>query len=230
MDVEGWGIATSLGVLTTVLTVLAIRGFVRFYQTRKHSQLGWGVGLGFGATATAIELLAYAGTVSTIMLQAYVFFSAAIVGTLSLGSVRAFRRPLYRNLYASYIIAVSAVVGFFCFTTPVSGSMVQGGVISGNPPVFLLVLSSLITVPATIVLLGFAVISLRRAFHWKGLLMIAGASVLAGGGVFYIASFPVALYYAEFVGIVLLFIGLTDFSRWLTPASATASSPANRTA
>ena len=230
MDAEGWGIAASLGILTGVLMILTGRGFVKFYLTRKHSQLGWGVGLGFGATATLIELLAYLGTVSVLMLQAYVFFSAAIVGTLSLGSVRAFRRPIYRNLYAGYIIAASAVVGFFSFTTPVSPSMIQGGVISGNPPAFLLVLSSFITVPATIVLLGFAVISLRRAFHWKGLLMIAGASVLAGGGVFYIASFPVALYYAEFVGIVLLFIGLTDFSRWLTPAATPASTPTNRTA
>jgi hypothetical protein len=94
--------------------------------------------------------------------------------------------------------------------------------------VVLLVLSSFVTVPATIVLLGFAVLSLRRSFHWKGLLMIAGASVLAGGGAFYIASFPVALYYAEFIGIVLLFIGLTDFSRWLTPSAAPAAAPRER--
>jgi hypothetical protein len=225
VDAEGWGITASLALLTAVLTVLSARGFVRFTRTHKHSQLGWGVGLGFGAVATAIELLAYLAPVPTVLLQAYVFFSAAIVGTLSLGSVRGFRRPIYRNLYAGYIIAISGVVGAFCFTTPVPSSMVQDGVISGNPPAFLLVLSSLVTVPATIILLGFAVVSLRRAFHWKGLLMIAGASVLAAGGAFYIASFPVALYYAEFLGIVLLFIGLTDFSRWLTPAAAPTPSP-----
>ena len=230
MDAEGWGIAASLGLLSGVLTFLAVRGFVRFFRTWKHSQLGWGFGLGFGACATAIELAAYVGSVSPVLLQAYVFFSAAIVGTLSLGSVRAFRRAIYRNAYASYIVATSAVVGVFCFMTPVPSSMVQSGVISGNPPVFLLVLSSMITVPATIVLLGFAVVSLRRAFHWKGLLMIAGASVLAAGGAFYIASFPVALYYAEFVGIVLLFIGLTDFSRWLTPAAAPVSPARERAA
>lgn len=230
MNAEDWGIAASLGLLTGILAILAVRGFVRFYRTRRHSQLGWGVGLGFGAVATAIELSAFLGAVTPVMLQAYVFFSAAIVGTLSLGSVRAFRRPWYRNLYAGYIIATSAVVGVFCFTTPVSDSMVQAGVISGNPPVFLLVLSSLITVPATVVLLGFAVISLRRSFHWKGLLMIAGASVLAAGGAFYIASFPVALYYAEFVGIVLLFIGLTDFSRWLAPAATPTAATNDRAA
>ena len=230
MNAEGWGIAASLALLTAVLTILTGRGFVRFFQTRKHSQLGWGVGLGFGAVATGIELAAYAGVVTTIMLQAYVFFSAAIVGTLSLGSVRGFRRPAYRYLYAGYIIATSAVVGVFCFTTPVSGSMVQDGVISGNPPAFLLVLSSLITVPATIVLLGFAVVSLRRKFHWKGLLMISGATVLALGGAFYIASFPVALYYAEFIGIVLLFIGLTDFSRWINATPVPSAAPHDRAA
>jgi len=203
---------------------------VKFFQTRRHSQLGWGVGLGFGAIATAIELSAYLGVVTSLMLQAYVFFSAAIVGTLSLGSVRGFRRPAYRYVYAGYIIVTSAFVGVFCFTTPVSASMVQDGVISGNPPQFLLILSSLITGPATVVLLGFAVLSLRRKFHWKGLLMIAGASVLALGGAFYIASFPVALYYAEFVGIVLLFIGLTDFSRWITPAPAPSVAPTDRAA
>lgn len=230
MNAEEWGIAVSLALLTGVLTVLAARGFARFYRTRKHSQLGWGVGLGFGAIATTIELSAYSGVVTPFMLQAYVFFSAAIVGTLSLGSTRAFRTEIYRTLYAGYIIATSAVVAVFCFTTPVSASMVQDGVISGNPPVFLLVLSSLITVPATVVLLGFAVVSLRRAFRWKGLLMIAGASVLAAGGAFYIASFPVALYYAEFIGIVLLFVGLTDFSRWLTPSPAVVAAPADRAA
>jgi len=220
VNAEGWGIAASLGLLTAVLIILTARGFIRFCRTRRHSQLGWGVGLGFGAIATGIELAAYLIPVPSVFLQAYVFFSAAIVGTLSLGSVRAFRRPLVRNLYASYIIGISGVVAAFCFTTPVPASMVQSGVISGNPPPFLLILSSLITIPATIVLLGFAVVSLRRSFHWKGLLMIAGASVLAAGGAFYIASFPVALYYAEFVGIVLLFVGLTDFSRWLSPATS----------
>lgn len=230
VNVENWGIAASLGLLTVVLAILAGRGFVRFAQTRKHSQIGWGVGLGFGAMATGIELAAYLGAVATWMLQAYVFFSAAIVGTLSLGSMRGFQRPLYRYLYTGYIIAMSAVLGVFCFTTPVPSAMVQSGVISGNPPVFLLVLSSFITVPATCVLLGFAVVSLRRKFHWKGLLMIAGASVLAAGGAFYIASFPVALYYAEFVGIVLLFIGLTDFSKWLGATPVPAAVPKDRAA
>jgi hypothetical protein len=53
--------------------------------------------------------------------------------------------------------------------------------------------------------------------------LVAGACVLGAGGAFYIASFPVILYYAEFIGIVMLFLGLTDLSRlpFARPAAAT---------
>ena len=86
----------------------------------------------------------------------------------------------------------------------------------------LLILSSFVTIPATVVLLTAAVVHLRRTFRPKGLLMITGACVLGAGGAFYIASFPVVLYYAEFVGIVMLFLGLTDLSRLSLAKPATA--------
>jgi len=53
--------------------------------------------------------------------------------------------------------------------------------------------------------------------------MIGGALILGAGGTLYIASFPVALYYAEFLGIVLLFFGLISMpqaSSTITPVSA----------
>jgi hypothetical protein len=85
-----------------------------------------------------------------------------------------------------------------------------------------------VTIPATVVLLTAAVVHLRRTFRPKGLLMITGACILGAGGAFYIASFPVVLYYAEFVGIVMLFLGLTDLSRLSlarTVAAADRASP-----
>jgi len=99
--------------------------------------------------------------------------------------------------------------------------MVSQGIIVGDPPAMLLVLSTIVTVPATIVLLGTAVASLRRTFRWSHVTMIAGACILGAGGAFYIASFPVILYYAEFVGIILLFVGLVNLSR----VSVTAPAP-----
>jgi hypothetical protein len=81
---------------------------------------------------------------------------------------------------------------------------------------FLIVLSTLVTGPATVVLLASAASSLRRSRDWRTMLMVAGALVLGAGGTLYIASFPVALYYAEFIGIILLFVGLLS----LKPAGA----------
>lgn len=214
MDGTGLGIALSLAVLTVVLGGLSGRGFVKAVHDRARIQLLWGTGLGFGAAATAIELVAYLGVVSGVLLQAYVFFSAAIVGVLSMGSMHAFRGARWARGYLAYAGASIAVVAAFSFTSAMPSSMVVDGVISGNPPLLLLVLSSFVTVPATVVLLGACVQSLRRRFRWRGLLMLSGACVLGAGGAFYIASFPVMLYYAEFIGIVLLFFGLVDFSRW----------------
>ena len=86
--------------------------------------------------------------------------------------------------------------------------MVSGGVITGNPPVTLIILSTFVTGPATLVLLGAVVLSLRKAWRWQTVMMGIGAVVLAAGGALYIASFPVALYYAEFLGVILIFFGL----------------------
>jgi hypothetical protein len=214
MDLESGGIAVSLGLLTLVLAALSARGFLRFVRDNNRHQVMWAVGLALGTVATSLELIAYVGYVDLLLLQTYVFCSAAIVGVLSLGGVRAFHHRVATRAYVAYIGATLATVAAFSFTADLPASMVSGGVISGNPPLLLLVLSSLVTVPATAVLLWACVRSLRKNFRWKGLLMISGACVLGAGGAFYIASFPVVLYYAEFVGIVLLFFGLVDFSRW----------------
>lgn len=46
-----------------------------------------------------------------------------------------------------------------------------------------------------------------------------GASILVAGGALYIASFPVALYHAEFIGIVLIFVGLVSLPQGTTRPS-----------
>jgi hypothetical protein len=210
MDALGEGIAVSLLLLTVTLASLSARGFVRFVRSRIRPQLLWGAGLALGAAATAVELVVYLGFVNNPLLQAYVFFSAAIVGVLSLGSTRVLRSTRFENGYTAYILVTCGLVGALSFTTPMPSSMVSAGVVSGNPPLLLLVLSSLVTGPATVVLLGAVVVSLRKTWRWQTLMMGIGASVLAAGGALYIASFPVALYYAEFIGIVLIFFGLVS--------------------
>jgi hypothetical protein len=222
MDATPVAIAASLAALGAALGVLAVRGFVRAYRTRKVAQAMWGAGLALGAAAMSVELLAYVGIVTEALLQTYVFLSAGIVGVLSLGAAGSLRRPRLAWGYAAFQGIALAATAVACFATPLPLSMVVAGIIAGNPPGSLLVLSSVVTVPATVLLLGTAIASLRRSFRWSHVTMVAGACVLGAGGAFYIASFPVMLYYAEFVGIILLFVGLVNLSRLPLAAPTTA--------
>lgn len=183
----------------------------------------WGTGLAFASAAMGVEAAVYLGFLSVPLLQAYVFLSAAIVGVLSLGATRVLRSPRIERVYTWYTAATCAVVAIFSFATPLSTGMVTNGIISGDPPLLLIVLSTLVTAPATVVLIGASVVSLRRDRRWQTLLMIAGAVILGAGGTLYIASFPVALYYAEFLGIVLLFLGLISIPQSAPAPAATAS-------
>lgn len=211
-------LAVSLGLLTLALAILAARAFDRYRERRVFPQLMWGGGLGLGAAAMGVETVVYVGYSSMPLLQAYVFLSAALVGVLSLGSTRVLRRPRLERAYSWFTAVACAVVGVASFLVPVPASMVTNGVISGDPPLVLLLLSILVTGPATVVLIGSAVVSIRRSWKWQTLMMIAGALVLGTGGLLYIATFPIFLYYAEFLGIGLLFLGLMS----LPPSPATA--------
>ncbi|MGD0718529.1 MAG: hypothetical protein ABSA15_02990 [Thermoplasmata archaeon] len=221
MDVTSDAIGLSLFLLTALLAVLSVSGLIRFYRSRVPSQLMWASGLALAAAAMGIEAVVYAGMVSSALLQAYVFLSAAIVGILSLGATRVLRRPRLEEVYTAYTLLACVLVAVACAIVPLPLSMVTDGIIMGNPPLSLIVLSSLVTVPATIVLLVATAVSLRRSWRWQTLLMATGAVILGAGGALYIASFPIALYYAEFLGIFFLFLGLVSL-----PSTARASVPA----
>lgn len=210
---QSLGIGGSLLALTALLVVLAVRALVRYGEIRSRPQLMWGSGLALAAAAMAVESIVFFGYVNSAMLQSYVFFSAAIVGILSLGATRILGSPRLESIYSGYILATCLVVLVACALVPLPTSMVTSGIITGNPPLLLIVLSSLVTIPATVVLLTATAVSLRRSHRWQTLLMAAGAVILGAGGTLYIASFPIALYYAEFIGILLLFLGFVRIPR-----------------
>jgi len=227
VDVMFYVLSISLAALCGLLAVLSVRGLLRFGSTRSRAQLMWGGGLALAAAAMGVETVVYLGMVSVPILQAYVFLSAAIVGILSLGATKILKSPRIERGYTAYTLATSAVVGVASFMTPLPTSMVTSGIITGNPPLMLILLSSLVTVPATVVLLTATAVSLRRSRRWQTLMMAAGAVILGAGGTLYIASFPIALYYAEFLGILLLFLGLVSLPQG---SAAPAASPATSSA
>jgi undecaprenyl pyrophosphate phosphatase UppP len=224
-------IGVSLALLSLALGFLSARGARQFWRTRARVQLAWSLGLALATAAMAVETLVYAGWVDQALLQAYVVLSAVLVGVLSLGAARVMRSPRFQRAYVAYILGASAVVGVASFLTPIApGSMVSGGIITGDPPLSLILFSILVTGPATVVLLASAAVSLRRTRKWQNLLLIVGALVLGAGGTLYIASFPVALYYGEFIGIVFLFFGLLSLpqSTTLAPSALPAAPVVDR--
>ncbi|MCI4349850.1 MAG: hypothetical protein L3J93_06525 [Thermoplasmata archaeon] len=210
MDAEFYAIASSLLVLSSLLVFLTVRAGLQTYRLRDRYGAMWGSGLGLAAAAMLVESVVYLGIVSSTLLQLYVFLSAAIVGILSLGATKVLHSQRGERAYTAFILTACSVVAVACGLTTLPTSMVTGGIITGNPPTSLLILSSVVTVPATIVLLVSAGATLRRSWRWQTLLLVGGAIILGAGGTLYIASFPVALYYAEFLGIVLLFFGLVS--------------------
>ena len=206
-------LAISLGLLGAALAALAARAALRFLHKPEPTQAMWASGMAMGAVAMGIETAVYAGVVSSGLLEAYVFVSAALVGLLSLGCTHVIRVARFAKAYAAFILAACALLAVASFSTPLSASMVSDGIITASPPLTLLVLSSVITGPATVVLLAASALSLMRSHRWQNLLIIGGALVLGAGGTLYIASFPVFLYYAEFIGIILLFGGVVSLPK-----------------
>ena len=222
MGPENLAIGASLAVLTALLVVLFVRDLLAFARTRSYSKLGWGLGLALAAAALGVETVVYLGWEPLVLLRAYYFFSAAIVGVLSLGALRVVRTRVLRLAYTAYATATTVLVGGASFLLPLPTGLVHDGIITGTPGLWLVVLSSLVTVPATAVLLVASAVALRRSRSWPTILLVSGALILGAGGTLDLASFPVALYYAEFSGIVLLFFGVVNLPTVSSSASAAA--------
>ena len=89
-----------------------------------------------------------------------------------------------------------------------SGSVVVQGVIAGVIPLPIVILSSLLTIPAALLM---GALSLRAAFRekrWRLLPIAAGIGVIGVVGGLSIAAFPAAPYFAELVGVALMTFGL----------------------
>lgn len=225
MDAASLAIDATLWGLTLILVYLTARNLQSYFRAQDRSilQLMWALGLALAAAAMAIEAVIYVGVIGTLTLQTYEFLTAALVGVLSLGATRVLKSPRLEAGYRVYTIVAIAVVGVACYLLPAPTSMVVDGVIT-NVPVNIDIVSALVTGPATVVLIVSGIVSLLKTKRWQNSLMIAGAFVLGAGGAFYVASFPIVLYYAEFVGILLLFFGLINMPK--VPVVAPTATPA----
>jgi hypothetical protein len=202
----------SLVALTALGGALTAIVFRRWRGSQRRADFYWGLGLALVTLTLAQETVVYAGEVSDLFLRSYFFFVALLVGILSLGSAELALRPGIRRVYWAYLGVATLVMGYLTLVTPVPVGVVHHGVITGNPDLIVVLSSSVITFPAAVLMAGSALLGAIRGRRWNLLYIALGILVISAAGGLYIVSFPVTLYYAEFVGVVLLFLGFIRLS------------------
>lgn len=207
MNLETTAVAASLVVLSIVALVLAVLVFRRYREGHQPCHLYWGVGLFLVFVTVAEEAPIYVGVWSEPLILSYLVLVAILVGILSLGSAELALSGRWKAVWFGYIGVTSAALVGVSAVTSVPSSIVVNGVVTGLPPFGIEVLSILVTIPAALFLIIASLYGVVRRHQWNLLYIAVGTAVISAAGTLYIASFPAALYYSEFVGIVLLFLG-----------------------
>jgi hypothetical protein len=200
-------IMISLGVLGLLAALLGVVEWRRFRAQGARAHLYWSVGLLLVFFTLVEEAIFYYGYWTSALLDSYFFLVALLVGVLSFGSAENGLPAKWRRVYTAYVGVAAAVVGFFCLTNPVSGAILTQGVVTGNPSLGIVLSSTALTVPAAALMAGLALIGVYRKRVWRLAYIAAGILVISAAGGLYIVSIPVTLYYAEFVGVFLLYVG-----------------------
>ncbi|HTT45210.1 MAG TPA: hypothetical protein VMH38_04255 [Thermoplasmata archaeon] len=200
-------IAISLLVLSVIALLLSVLVLSRYVRETQRCHLYWGVGLLLFFVTLVQEAVLDLGVWSQLLIQSYLILVAVLVGILSLGSAQLSLHGRWRPLYFGYIGATSAALVVVGLLVTIPTSIVAQGVVSGVPPTSITVLSSLVTVPAALLLILSSLYGVVRQRRYHLLYIAVGTAVISAAGALYLVSFPVSLYYAEFVGMLLLFLG-----------------------
>ena len=206
MDPIAW-ITSSIVVLAAVALVLAVAVLRRYSARHQACYLYWGSGLVLVFATLLAEAFFYIGFQSVWMIQLYLFLVAFLVGLLALGSMQLIGSLRARKAYVAYFGGATLLLLGTLVLFPSNPSMIVDGIVQGNPPVPVIVTSSLLTVPGAAILIGLSGYAAYRTRRWQVLYIAVGTAVITIAGALYIATFPVSLYYAEFVGVFLLFLG-----------------------
>jgi len=101
----------------------------------------------------------------------------------------------FSMLLVLYALAISQV-----------GNIITNHIVYSTMPLAVVTASSIATFPASIAIIVVAVASYLKTHRKKLLSIILGIVVVSVAGTLYIVQFPALLYYAEAVGIALLWL------------------------
>ncbi|BCS91104.1 MAG: putative membrane protein [Candidatus Micrarchaeota archaeon] len=199
-------IEASTLLISLLSLALAIVITVRYIKFRSKSLFFWSLGL-WAFTASAFEEVIFAlGLYSELLIDIYLFLVAMVVELLAMGSINLIRSNRSIRLYYIYSIIADMLLFYSLYISKV-GNIIENYIVYGSLPLSVVITSSIITFPAAVIIAAIAALSYKRDHNKKLLSIIAGVIVVSIAGTLYIAQFPAFLYYAEFIGILLLWIG-----------------------
>jgi len=208
-----------LPLLSSIITfVFAALVLNRWRHGGRLYTLFWGIGMLFYAIGGAME--AYYGLFgwNPLVFRLWYLFGAILVAAwLGQGTVFLLaRRKVAWTLFA--ILAVASIYAAFkVFTAELDPSQMIGGELSGHAIVSpgVRILTPFFNIYGTITLVGGAIYS--AWLFWRkrvllnrtigNILIAVGALAPAFGGAFQRFGVPYTLYFGEFIGAVLMFIG-----------------------
>ncbi|AKA49416.1 hypothetical protein IX51_10265 [uncultured archaeon] len=190
-------------ILSIVLSVFLTSSYL---SRRSANYASWSIGLWLFTFGVLEEFIFSVGIYSQILIKSYLAIVALLVQFLAIGSLQlsGSQKPL--KAYYAYSIAATILLLATLAVSDV-GNIISNYVVFGALPLLVILSSSLITFPAAVIILYVAIVSYRRTHNRKMLSIIAGVIIVSVAGTLYIAKFPAFLYYAEFVGILLLWAG-----------------------
>lgn len=225
MSWEGAGISIAASLISLGFAALVFR---QWLSRKKPYQLAWSIGLGLYAVAAFTQFWAEAYGWDPGIYKVYYLVAAPLVAVLGIGSTLLVQRRVGLGF------AVYTAIVFVGFVLAVAGATVitdalKSPIPAGNAmPDTVRIYSPLFTVPGSIALIGIAAYS-----YWRTRLMFnawigIGAAIVAAGGSLARFNIAAALYFAELVGIALMFWGFLasqDLAKAKRPATVEASSP-----
>jgi len=200
-------IGASIVGLSLISLLLALVLLGRFRRQRRPWHLYWGAGILLVAATLAQEAAFCLGVWSEPLVRAYVVLVAVLVGVLSLGTAELSLSGRWRSAWFVFVGAASVACAVVGGLTPVPSSVLFHGVVWSGVPTNDVLVSSVVTFPSAALLMVSSAYGAVRERRPNLLFVTVGTGVLAAAGGLYIASFPAALLYTEFVGVVLLFLG-----------------------
>lgn len=194
-------------LLILALTLgLAIIMSYRYVRKRSKPLLYWSTGMWFFVIGVLLEVIFAFGIYSEFLIALYLFVVAMVVESLAIGSMQLIKSIKLKSSYYLYSIITTVLLAYSLYASNI-GNVITNHIVFGALPIFIVITSSIVTFPAAAILIAIAAISYLHRHSAKMLSIIAGVVVVSVAGTLYIAAIPAFLYYSEFIGILLLWLG-----------------------